>query len=395
MKDDHFTRIKAIDATARRAFGCGTAGEVAAGSGSRCKAADRACSLWKSQMLLHFVTDEPTKLPAIRAIFEPQHRVIPWLLGGRDPEVTSHGVLMVDVDLRRSARVDQTRLILKQLGRVPEKLFVVHNLVRSLVAQAYALGATTVISRAKEAIPRIAQIEKAEAAAQPDIADPASAMDAGARAFASMFANVRDGKPVKLADAEHATSLIIKRVGQDGLAAWLDEVRRYHEGTFQHCLLVTGVAVGFGINVGFTDADVARLGMAATLHDIGKARIPLSILDKPGRLEPLEEEIMRRHPVIGYDLLADLPDVGAELLDGVRHHHEYLDGSGYPDGLKASQISDPVRLLTISDIFSALIESRPYRSPMSRQAAYDILCGMEGKLEGPLLRAFRKVALAG
>jgi putative nucleotidyltransferase with HDIG domain len=171
-------------------------------------------------------------------------------------------------------------------------------------------------------------------------------------------------------------------------------VRRYHEGTFQHCLLVTGVAVAFGLDVGFSGGDVSRLGIAATLHDIGKARIPLSILDKPGRLDPEEEEIIRRHPAIGYDLLKGVSGISPEILDGVRHHHEYLDGSGYPDGLAASQISDLVRLLTISDIFAALVESRPYRPPMPRQDAYQILCGMEGKLEGALVKAFRKVALA-
>ena len=77
----------------------------------------------------------------------------------------------------------------------------------------------------------------------------------------------------------------------NGLGAWLDDVRRYHEGTYQHCLLVTGVAVGFALDIGFSSLDVKRVGMAATLHDIGKARIPLSILDKPGRLDPAEEEI--------------------------------------------------------------------------------------------------------
>ena len=74
--------------------------------------------------------------------------------------------------------------------------------------------------------------------------------------------------------------------------------------------------------------------------------------------------------------------------------HEYLDGSGYPDGLAASEISDLVRLLTISDIFAALVEARSYRPPMPREDAYQILCGMEGKLEGALVKAFRKVALA-
>ena len=119
----------------------------------------------------------------------------------------------------------------------------------------------------------------------------------------------------------------------------------------------------------------------------------MSILDKPGRLDPAEEETMRRHPVIGYELLRDIVGISPEILDGVRHHHEYLDGSGYPDGLKAPEISDLVRLLTISDIFAALIEARPYRPPMSRPDAYKILCGMDGKLENSLVKAFRNVAL--
>ncbi len=131
----------------------------------------------------------------------------------------------------------------------------------------------------------------------------------------------------------------------------------------------------------------------ATLHDVGKARIPLTILDKPGRLDQGEQEIMERHPVIGYDLLKSVPEISPEILDGVKHHHEYLDGSGYPDGLTAPEISDLVRLLTISDIFAALVERRPYRPPVSNQDAYRILCDMDGKLEAALLRAFRSVAM--
>jgi hypothetical protein len=78
----------------------------------------------------------------------------------------------------------------------------------------------------------------------PEITDSAAA-------FASMFSAIRTGKPITLSDAENATSQIINSIGQNGLTAWLDDVRRYHEGTFQHCLLVTGVAVGFALDLGF------------------------------------------------------------------------------------------------------------------------------------------------
>ena len=344
-------------------------------------------------MHVHFITDEPTKLPAIRAMLEPRYEVTARLLGDNDDQIGSQGVLVVDVDLRQAARIEQLRPILQRPGGNRQKFFVVHNRAGQMVAQARALGATAVISSAKEAIFKLAQIEQAQIVEQCDDAAPSALLDSAA-AFASMFVAARDGKPISLSDATRTTSQIIGRVQQSGLTTFLDEVRRYHEGTFQHCLLVTGVAVGFGIEIGFSDTDVSRLGVAATLHDIGKASIPLSILDNPGKLDASEERVMRRHPVTGYDLLKDIPGMSPDILDGVRHHHEYLDGSGYPDGLTSSEISDLVRLLTISDIFAALIEARTYRAPMPRQAAYQILCDMNGKLEASLVRAFRSVALA-
>jgi HD-GYP domain-containing protein (c-di-GMP phosphodiesterase class II) len=344
-------------------------------------------------MLVHFVTDEPTKIPAIRAMLEPQYVVEPRLLGIGDKKIISNGVLMVDTDLRRAAGVEQIKLLLQDLRCVSEKLFVVQNHRHHMVAQAFALGATAVVSRPREIVSKLAQIEVAQRVAQADIVNGSPGMANSAAAFASMFSAIREGKPLMLSDAENATSEIINGIKQIGLGMWLDDVRRYHKGTFLHCQLVTGVAVGFALDIKFPKADVKRLGLAATLHDIGKAGIPLSILDKPGRLDQSEEEFMKRHPAIGCELLKDLPGISPEILDGVRHHHEYLDGSGYPDALTAPEISDLVRLLTISDIFAALIEPRPYRPAMPRQDAYNILCNMDGKLERSLVKAFRSAAL--
>ena len=93
-------------------------------------------------------------------------------------------------------------------------------------------------------------------------------------------------------------------------------------------------------------------------------------------------------------MLKDNAGISLEVLDAVRHHHEYLDGSGYPDALCAPRISDIVRMLTISDIFAALIESRHYKPTMPRAQAYEIIKSMQGKLERPLVTAFRDVALS-
>jgi putative nucleotidyltransferase with HDIG domain len=304
-------------------------------------------------------------------------------------------MLMVDADLRKKDCIERIKRVLRVKRTSPEKMFVVPGHLQVMIAQAYALGATAVVSRPREIVSKLTQFASDEKADHDDENAASPETNNSLAAFASMFSNAHEGDPVNLADAEYATSQIIANIMRTGFNRWLDEVRRHHEGTFQHCLLVTGIAVGFALDIGFCEADVKRLGIAATLHDIGKARIPLAVLDKRGELTPAEEEIMRCHPMIGYDLLKDIPKISSETLDGVRHHHEYLDGSGYPDGLKGPDISDLVRLLTISDIFAALIELRPYRTAISRADAYNVLCSMEGKLEHALVRAFRGVALNG
>jgi HD-GYP domain-containing protein (c-di-GMP phosphodiesterase class II) len=157
---------------------------------------------------------------------------------------------------------------------------------------------------------------------------------------------------------------------------------------------VTGTAVDFGLSLGLAKPDIERLYSAAMFHDIGKAKIPLAVLDKPGRLDAAERALIETHPVAGFDLLKGTCGISAEILDAVRHHHEYLDGSGYPDALCGDNIADVVRVLTISDVFAALIEDRRYKPPMTRAQAYEILCGMRGKLEAPLVAAFKETALS-
>jgi putative nucleotidyltransferase with HDIG domain len=208
-----------------------------------------------------------------------------------------------------------------------------------------------------------------------------------------MFSAVLSGTPIDVENAKDAGRQIADSLAENGLSSWLETVRRHHEGTYQHCLLVTGIAVDFGLSLGLSRPDIERLYSAAMFHDIGKAKIPLAVLDKPGRLDTRERALIETHPAAGFDVLKGNPDISREILDAVRHHHEYLDGSGYPDALCAAGISDIVRILTISDIFAALVEHRHYKPTMPRQQAYEIIQGMRGKLEMPLVAAFRDVAL--
>jgi putative nucleotidyltransferase with HDIG domain len=110
------------------------------------------------------------------------------------------------------------------------------------------------------------------------------AASAGAASITSMFSAVVNGSVINVAEARGASGRIADSIAKHGLSNWLTTVRRHHEGTYQHCLLVTGIAVDFGLSLGMTKADIERLHSAAMFHDIGKATIPLDVLDKPGAL---------------------------------------------------------------------------------------------------------------
>lgn len=143
----------------------------------------------------------------------------------------------------------------------------------------------------------------------------------------------------------------------------------------------------------FSSGDRHHLVRAALVHDVGKARIPLAILNKFGLLDADELTVMRTHAALGHDLLMTAGGFDTATLDAVRHHNEMLDGSGYPDSLKGGEISDFVRLITICDIYAALIERRPHCAPISAKAAMTILQSDTGKVDPDLLKAFQRAAL--
>jgi HD-GYP domain-containing protein (c-di-GMP phosphodiesterase class II) len=346
-------------------------------------------------MSVYVVADTQDRLLSLRAMLEPTHPVAGDLLGAAGIRGNDVAAVVVSADLRDVDNITALKAMSSAFSRIPKRIFVLNERTRLAVVQAYALGATHALLDPVKPAQLLAKLAHSEALSIVP-SEPASAREAasvGAASFASMFSAVTCGWAVNVAETRDAGNVIAETIAEHGLSDWLTTVRRHHEGTYQHCLLVTGIAVDFGLSLGMAKPDIERLHAAAMFHDLGKARIPLAVLDKPGKLDAEERALIETHPAAGHAVLKGTPGISAEILDAVRHHHEFLDGSGYPDGLCAESISDIVRILTISDIFSALIEQRTYKTAMSRAAAYEVLQGMKGKLERPLVEAFRNVAL--
>jgi putative nucleotidyltransferase with HDIG domain len=315
------------------------------------------------------------------------------------PEPAKHiAVIVTDVAFRDAAHVARLRSLLgRYRGVATPVVAVLRDDSRHEQVQAGALGATRVLPPAPSSTEVCRAVALALEAAVPSM--PAMAALASAEQveqarveFHGIFDAATYGNAFTRAEVDNATGSVLETIADGGIRRWLEIVWTYDNVTYQHCMLVTGLAAEFARSLGLSTKDQERLTRGALLHDLGKAKIPLAILNKPGRLDPEELTVMRTHPGIGYELLSEQGGYEPDILDVVRHHHELLDGSGYPDGLSGAQIGDLVRLITICDIYAALIERRPYKQPMAPTQAFGILQDMNGKLEAALLRAFTRVA---
>lgn len=139
-----------------------------------------------------------------------------------------------------------------------------------------------------------------------------------------------------------------------------------------HSRRVGRFGVQLASEVGLDKRHQRKLALAARLHDIGKVAIPETILNKPDRLTPEEEAVVRQHPLTGYRILTPIIR-DRQILAAVRGHHERLDGTGYPDGLQGNQINLLTRILAIADVFDALTTSRAYRQALPVREAFSIL----------------------
>ena len=209
-------------------------------------------------------------------------------------------------------------------------------------------------------------------------------------------------------------SLGIARVVAEG--TWFIPTRRtpYWEGVFSSLSALTGMfgsldlhsyrhstrvaqlSIALGADIGHSESDLALIGLGGLLHDLGKLTVSKRVLLKPGSLTNREFELVREHPARGARILSAFEPLNVPFIrDIVLHHHERLDGSGYPDGLIGAQLGVAVRIVAVADVFDALTSNRPYRSAMGSREAVDILQreSDEGRLDAEVVALVRRYVL--
>ncbi len=181
----------------------------------------------------------------------------------------------------------------------------------------------------------------------------------------SMMSDVRLGKAVSLEDAEPVVEAITGSVLRNGGALMgLIGIKNKDDYTFLHSVSVCTLMIAFGRSLGLEGDELRQGGIGGLLHDIGKMKVPDAVLNKPGRLTDAEFDLIKRHPGDGHAQLVQTPGIGPVPLDITRHHHERLDGSGYPDRLAGDAISTMARMAAIVDVYDAITAERCYHKAM-------------------------------
>ena len=203
----------------------------------------------------------------------------------------------------------------------------------------------------------------------------------------NVMKQIKEDKKIEIQEVKEIIERLFKEMIQKlGKAVInLSVVKNYDDYTYIHSLNVTTLSMFFAKFLGASDFVIKEIGTGALLHDVGKVKIPTSILYKPGELTEEELTVIKKHPIIGYFAIKDEPTVSTYAKKIVLFHHERYDGNGYPLGVKFDRIGRYPQIVSLSDIFDALTSERPYKKGMSISQALDFIMKKSGTYFEPLI----------
>ena len=204
----------------------------------------------------------------------------------------------------------------------------------------------------------------------------------------AMFNEARLGHRLNLAGMLDLVDEIAGSIRREPTALLsVARLKNHDDYTWLHSMAVCGLMITLAQQLGLDDKQVRRVGMGGLLHDVGKAAIPLEILNKPDKLSDEEFEVMRQHPVTGAQMLIEA-NADADLIDIALHHHEKIDGSGYPHRLKGEEISLYSRIAAVCDVYDALTSTRVYRKGWTPAEAMHNMLNWRGHFDPHILHTF-------
>lgn len=178
----------------------------------------------------------------------------------------------------------------------------------------------------------------------------------------NLFRDARLGKPLQIVQAQAVVDEISHSVSRHSHALIsLARLKRADEYIYLHSVAVCALMIALARQLKLDEAQVREVGLAGLLHDIGKVGIPLMVLDKPGNLTEIEFSVVKSHPEVGARILMDNFQVSPIVLDVCLHHHEKVDGSGYPHGLTGDTLSIFAKMAAVCDVYDAITSNRPYK----------------------------------
>ncbi len=177
------------------------------------------------------------------------------------------------------------------------------------------------------------------------------------------------------------------------IAVDINALKTSDEYTFKHSVDVATMSMIIAKNMGYSQYDIYSIGVAGLLHDIGKSKVPLEILNKPAKLNDEEFKVMKNHTVFGYEIIKEKENFSKAIAFAVLQHHEKMNGRGYPLGVKADKITDFAKILSVVDVYDALVTERPYKKALSQRTAIEMIMSMTEELDIKAMKVFFKTVI--
>lgn len=210
-------------------------------------------------------------------------------------------------------------------------------------------------------------------------------------AVTSMFQEARMGNAINIKEVEPLVEEIAASVWRNpGALISVARLKTKDDYTYMHSVAVCALMIALGKEMGLSKAQVSEAGIGGLVHDLGKALMPTDVLNKPGKLTDEEFGIMKSHPVRGYEMLLEGEQAKPSALDITLHHHEKVNGLGYPHGLEGDKISVFARMAAICDVYDAITSVRPYKEGWDPATSVKRMASWQGHFDKKIFQGFVK-----